>query len=57
MRRAGPGPGAEALLRPLAPDPDCLLLLMISSRAMSKAVDMFLEREEKKTLGGTERGI
>lgn len=42
MRREGPGPGAR-LLRPLElVDPDFLLFLMISSRVMSRAADMFV---------------
>ena len=47
-RRAGPGP-EEGRARPRLEDPeDCLLVLMMSSKAISKAVVMFVERKRER---------
>ncbi len=45
-RRAGPGP-EEGRVRALLEDPDDLLVLMMSSRAISRAVVMFVKREKE----------
>ena len=59
-RRAGPGP-EEGRARPRLEDPeDCLLVLMMSSKAISKAVVMFVERErdsDLRDLGVNQRGV
>ena len=54
-RRAGPGP-EEGRARPRLEDPeDCLLVLMMSSKAISKAVVMFVERKRERERFRSER--
>ena len=59
-RRAGPGP-EEGRARPRLEDPeDCLLVLMMSSKAISKAVVMFVERKrdsDLRDLDVNQRGV
>lgn len=57
-RRAGPGPDWRLRPRPRKlPDPDFLLLLMISSRDMSNALDMFTLNRMKIRLKKTKTDI